>query len=127
MRLQKMIANIVIIMMLFVSVASRASAPQYPSMDAHGCSATALISPCCTPKASIITLASKPGEHCDTAGTASSDKCCQDNQCHSGQVPLAILADELTVAPLEGLHYYKEFEGSNRLFKRAIFRPPVTA
>ncbi|KHT63797.1 hypothetical protein RJ45_10690 [Photobacterium gaetbulicola] len=127
MHLQKMFANIAIIMMLFVSVASRASVPQSPPMDSHGCSATTLMSPCCTPQASITTLASSTGEHCDTAATASPDNCCQDSQCHSGQVPLAILADELVVTAIEGLHYYQECEGFNRHHKKGIFRPPVIA
>ena len=127
MRLQKMIAKFVIFMMLFVSVASSASTSQFGSAPYNDCSSIAVISHCCSPSSSMASTISDDGDTCHIVETTASENCCKDNQCHSGQIPIAILADELIVAPLEGSHHYKELEGSYRLINRVIFRPPVIA
>ncbi|MGF1736616.1 hypothetical protein [Photobacterium satsumensis] len=126
MRLQKMIANVVIIMMLFVSVASSASASPYSSVNFDGCNTPIAMSHCCSPVSTHV-IVSDTGDSCSLIKATPTDNCCKDNQCHSGQIPVAILAEELVVVPLEGSYHFKEVEGSHRLIQRVIFRPPVIA
>ncbi|MBY5946953.1 hypothetical protein [Photobacterium rosenbergii] len=129
MRLQKMIAKIVIFLMLFVSVASYASpalASQAP-YSGHGCSPAAVMSHCCSTGAVMSFAVSDTGDTCTIVKTTSDDNCCKDNQCHSGQIPIAILANELTFSPFVGAHHYKYLEGSQPLINQVIFRPPVIA
>ena len=70
---------------------------------------------------------SDTGDTCTIVKTTSDDNCCKDNQCHSGQIPIAILSDELSFSPFVGAHHYRYIEGSQPLFNQMIFRPPVIA
>ncbi|MGR5064987.1 hypothetical protein [Photobacterium sp. DNB22_13_2] len=126
MHLQKMIANVVIFMMLFVSVASSASVSPHSSINYDDCNAPIAMSHCCSPISTNV-IVSDTGSSCSLIKATPTDNCCKDNQCHSGQIPLAILAKELVVVPLVGSYRFKEIKGNHRLIQRIIFRPPVIA
>ncbi|PSU34751.1 hypothetical protein [Photobacterium lutimaris] len=126
MRLQKMVANVVIFIMLFVSVALSASVSPYSSINNDDCNTPIAISHCCSPVSTNV-IVSDTGSSCSLIKATPTDNCCKDNQCHSGQIPVAILAEELVVVPLVGSYRFKEIEGSHRLIQRIIFRPPVIA
>jgi hypothetical protein len=134
-----MIANLVIIMMLLVSVSSSAFAST-ASKVSDGCSSLTILS-CCSAVAAPASLErhsqSEPlaksdntpqgaNDACGQLSTEPSASCCQDSQCHSSQVLLAILGDEFLLQPQQASHHYTEFEGKHLFIGRVIFRPPVT-
>ncbi|MGF1724970.1 hypothetical protein [Photobacterium nomapromontoriensis] len=127
MHLQQLVTKCVIALMLLLSVSSNAFAQfsEVRGVMPTDCVMNIASSDCCT----SMTNATTDSHHFAHDGAANQTEhvngCCNDEQCHSSTLQLAILADSVVIAPFTAHVHFTDPAGERQAISKFIFRPPT--
>lgn len=129
MHLQHFVTKIVITLILLLSVSSNVFAQFSESsaaMPAY-CVMNMASSDCCSSMAMNTTDSQHFVPGSSSSQTEHSKTCCNDDQCHSTSLQLAILADPVVIAPFTTHEHFTEPTGKRQAISKFIFRPPTVS